>query len=158
MKGIADKKISFVFQEDRLLPWVSAKKNILAVNPDEALCMELLDRVGLQGQENKLPSELSGGMSRRIAIARALAYDGDIFLLDEPFKGFDVKLKRSMMDFIQTRTKNKLCVFVTHEIEEAQKMADKVLILGGPPLEIKKELDLKKYGSDYLQKIVNEML
>ena len=68
-----NKKISFVFQEDRLLPWLSCKQNLIVVNENIDFCNEILERVGLKEFENKFPNEMSGGMKRRCAIARALA-------------------------------------------------------------------------------------
>jgi ABC-type nitrate/sulfonate/bicarbonate transport system ATPase subunit len=92
-------KISYLFQEDRLLPWISAKENVAAVlggsakqNAQEAV--DWLGLVGLAGEEDKRPAQLSGGMRQRVAIARALAYGGGLFLLDEPFHALDEESSR----------------------------------------------------------------
>lgn len=124
-----NKKISFAFQEDRLLPWLSCKQNLIVVNENIDFCNEILERVGLKEFENKFPNEMSGGMKRRCAIARALAYDGDIYLLDEPFKGIDNERKKIVMDLIKERTNNKLCILVTHDLYEAKYMTDNIYIL-----------------------------
>ena len=137
-------RLSVVFQEDRLLPWLSAKKNILAVNKDKTVCENLLKAFHLEKEESKYPNELSGGMQRRIALARALAYDGDIFLMDEPFKGLDYELKKEIIYFIKERIQKKLCIFITHDMEEAEQLSDIILNIGGCPLFIKKETKVNK--------------
>lgn len=137
-------RLSVVFQEDRLLEWLSAKRNILAVNNDKAICKNILKAFHLEKEENKYPSELSGGMQRRIALARALAYDGDIFFMDEPFKGLDYKLKKEIIYFIKEKIEKKLCVFITHDIEEAQQLSDVILNVSGTPLFIKEEIKILK--------------
>lgn len=140
----SNSKLSVVFQEDRLLEWLSAKENILAVNKNKAVCENLLKAFHLEKEENKYPSELSGGMQRRIALARALAYDGDIYLMDEPFKGFDSELKKEIIYLIKKRIERKLCIFITHDMEEAQQLSDIILSVGGSPLFIKEEIKVKK--------------
>lgn len=137
-------RLSVVFQEDRLLPWLSAKRNILAVNKDKTVCDNLLKAFHLEKEENKYPSELSGGMQRRIALARALAYDGDIFFMDEPFKGLDYKLKKEIIYFMNKKIEKKLCIFITHDIEEAELLSDVILNIDGSPLFIKKEIKILK--------------
>ncbi len=116
-------KLSAVFQDSVLLPWMTAlenvnfvlggKKNTLPIARD-ALCS-----VGLGGSENKYPEELSGGMQRRTALARALAYDGDIYLLDEPFTGLDTEIKSDIMKQIKDIGKSKLVLLITHDLSEA---------------------------------------
>jgi len=93
IRGLERLRPAVVFQEDRLLPWASALENIALVS-DESRAETALAAVGLAGSENLLPRELSGGMKRRVAVARALAYGGDILLLDEPFSGLDDEAKR----------------------------------------------------------------
>lgn len=88
------KKRAVVFQNDRLLPWFSALDNVAAVCSKER-AKELLEKVELSDSLDKKPAELSGGMCRRVALARALAFDADILLLDEPFKGLDADPARA---------------------------------------------------------------
>ena len=95
-------KPSLMFQEDRLFSWLTALENVVIVCGDEAKARELLKRVELSDALDKYPSELSGGMKRRVALARALAYDGDMLILDEPFKGLDEALTQRMADLIKT--------------------------------------------------------
>lgn len=116
-------RLSMVFQEDRLLPTLDARGNILAVigradAASRALADEYLARCGLAGEEHRFPAELSGGMRRRVAIARAMAYHGNILLLDEPFKGLDDALKQQVMDFVLA-DRSRLTLLVTHDRAEA---------------------------------------
>lgn len=126
-------KISPVFQEDRLLPWLTAAQNITLVSPNVNPDKYLND-MGLFGVSNKYPDELSGGMRRRVSIARAFAFDGDLFLLDEPFKGLDYKTKSPILKLTAQNLKNKTAVFVTHDLREAAALADEVWLMSGVPL------------------------
>ncbi|HPU59111.1 MAG TPA: ATP-binding cassette domain-containing protein, partial [Candidatus Avimonas sp.] len=88
VEGISGKKPSYVFQENRLLPWLTAVENVAVAAAGENKHSEaesLLKRMGLAGSEHKYPKELSGGMKKRVSIARALAAKGDFLILDEPF-------------------------------------------------------------------------
>lgn len=138
---LGGRKVSMVFQEDRLLPGLTAKGNVLAVLPageeSSALADEVLRACGLSSAAHKLPEELSGGMRRRVAVARAIAYGGDILLLDEPFKGLDEETKREMEAFVAAN-RPPLMLQVTHDREEARRMADTLLRLEGPPLQVVK--------------------
>ena len=90
-----------VFQENRLLPWFSALKNVaFVINGDEEKARRALSWLELSDAADKLPDELSGGMQRRVAVARALAYGGDVLLLDEPNAGLDESLAERMMSRI----------------------------------------------------------
>ena len=128
------KKLSFMFQEDRLLPWLSALKNVEAVLPsgnrDKAGL--LLQEFGLGGELHARPSELSGGMQRRVALARALAYGGDLLLLDEPFKGLEPALIRRLSAFIQKECGT--VYVITHSENEAELLGGRIVRLNGPPL------------------------
>lgn len=149
IRGINNRKISMIFQEDRLLPWLTAGENVGLVcgKGGEKNTSKWFDEVRLSGEISKLPNELSGGMRQRVSIARALAYGGDIFLMDEPFKGLDNELKRHIMDLTEREVRGRLCVFVTHNLDEAAALADIVYVLDGPPLEIVKKVEFEKaYG------------
>ena len=118
--GLDGKRIAVVFQEDRLLPWYSARRNVELFSEDEKTAAELLDDMELWDAADKLPSELSGGMQRRVSIARALAYGGDILLLDEPFKGLDGELKKRIISRIKGTFP--LVIMVTHDEKDAELM------------------------------------
>ena len=156
IEGKSDSKISFVFQEDRLIPWISAKRNLLVVNEDEGVCDDILDKMGLFEHKSKLPDELSGGMRQRVAIARAVAYGGDIIFLNEPFKGIDVKTKSAVIDSVKDLIRDKLCIFITHDLEEAMLLSDIIVILDGPPLNVKAVVEKDKTDMAYLLSVMNE--
>jgi ABC-type nitrate/sulfonate/bicarbonate transport system, ATPase component len=141
IEGAGTGKISYLFQENRLLPWISAKDNIATVlrgkagqNAEQA--EKWLGLVGLAEAGNKRPAELSGGMRRRVALARALAYGGDLYLMDEPFQGLDAERRDEMIALLQKETAGALKIIVTHDFEEAEMLADVIYILEGPPVRI----------------------
>lgn len=138
-------KISMVFQEDRLLQALDVRGNILAVLGKDAesrrLADECLHRCGLQGVADEFPASLSGGMQRRVAVARAIAFKGDILLLDEPFKGLDDDTKRQVGDFVFENDDNRLTILITHDKDEAQAYAKRILRFDGPPLSLAVERD-----------------
>jgi len=143
VNGICRDGISFVFQEDRLLPWLNVYKNIELVlrakmSPEEARSridwiLELLDMKNAAGM---MPSELSGGMQRRVAIGRALAFDSDVVLLDEPFKGLDGRLKSEILDELTGIWSHyhKTIILVTHDLEDAYRLADTIYEFSGRPV------------------------
>lgn len=116
--------VSYLFQEDRLMPWFNVEQNIAFVLRDvmdKSAAAETIKRiisdVQLTGHEKKLPSALSGGMQRRVAIARAFCHPSQLLLMDEPFKGFDEKLMNELLSlFLRLlRDTNKTVVIVAHE-------------------------------------------
>lgn len=120
--GIDGKRISAVFQEDRLLPWYSARKNIAAVltgtkGENDALTDAILEEMELTASADKPIRELSGGMQRRAAIGRALAFGGELLILDEPLKGLDEELQKRIVPRIKKRFSTIL--LITHSEEEA---------------------------------------
>lgn len=138
--GVQGKKISCVFQEDRLLPWATVAENIALVikevgrQESRRLAFNWLKLVGLKGEEDLYPQQLSSGMSRRVAIARCLAFGGDIFLLDEPFIRLDSNTRNVMEDLVLRKTKNALCILVSHDFAVAERLADVIFRFEGPPL------------------------
>ncbi len=130
-------RISYVFQEPRLFPWLTVEKNVRCVmegKDQEALrirTQELLTHVGLADCADMLPSQLSGGMKSRVSLARALAYGGDLFLLDEPFSALDDALRSELTTLLLSYLRqNHLCaILVTHQKNDAEQMADRILEL-----------------------------
>lgn len=118
--GLSSRRIGFVFQKDRLLPWKTALENVACVS-DAETAAELLTTLGLSDALAKYPSELSGGMARRVAIARAIAYSSDVLFLDEPFTGLDVGMKAQAAQVIRSHAR--LIVLVTHEADDAKQFA-----------------------------------
>jgi NitT/TauT family transport system ATP-binding protein len=141
------KRLSIVFQEDRLLEGVSALGNIMAVldTRNEELAMQWLGHMNLEDSADLLPKELSGGMKRRLAIARAMAFGGDFMLLDEPFAGLDDNTRERIYPFIfDKENSSRLTIVVTHDRSEAERIADRLIVMGGPPLTVVEDLDLSK--------------
>ncbi|UYN98210.1 MAG: ABC transporter ATP-binding protein [Devosia sp.] len=134
----------FVFQDARLLPWLSVRDNVRLVRPelDDAAVGSLLERVGLAGQEDRWPGQLSGGMQRRVALARALATGSGLLMLDEPFVSLDRDLVIEMRALL-ARTlaaTGVTTVLVTHLIEDAALLADRIVVLDGRPARIAADL------------------
>lgn len=127
----------FVFQDARLLPWLSVIGNIRAVTPgiSKADLTILLARVGLRGTDEYLPHQLSGGMQRRLALARAIAFNPKLLLLDEPFVSLDQVLVdelRGLLLDIRSHERS-TAIVVTHTPDDAAQLADRVIILKGQP-------------------------
>ena len=148
--SLENKKFSYVFQEDRLLPWATALENVLFVLRDrycdeeaKQIAEKYLNIVGLGKFINAYPSELSGGMQRRVSFARALSYRGEVFILDEPFKGLDFKLKTELINYLLESDikENSYIVFVTHDMQEALSFADYIYMVDGPPLKIIEKIE-----------------
>jgi NitT/TauT family transport system ATP-binding protein len=142
-----DHKIGVVFQEDRLLPWLSLKDNVaLVLRPwglsqaqREEFALKYLHLVGLQGFEAYHPNRVSGGMRQRAAIARALAIEPDLLLMDEPFGALDAQNRRIMQDEVRRiwRETKKTILFVTHSIEEAVHIGTTLIMLSARPSQIR---------------------
>lgn len=120
ISGIQGKKIAVVFQEDRLVEEFSCYENLRLVAPEaEQKIIPLLDELGLEDSIHKPVKELSGGMERRTAIARALIVQPDLLFLDEAFKGLDVKTKSRVMQIVKEKMQGRRIISITHEKEEA---------------------------------------
>ncbi|MGE5473597.1 MAG: ABC transporter ATP-binding protein [Ignavibacteriales bacterium] len=148
LKGFESKVISYIFQEPRLIRWKTVWDNIDFVIKDSHskeernnLINKYLEIVGLADFKDYYPDRLSGGMMQRTAIARAFVYPADLLIMDEPFKGLDLKLKISVMDsFIKLwKADKRTAVFVTHDIDEALYMGDEIYVLSSLPAQIRKE-------------------
>lgn len=124
-------KCSYVFQNPRLVPCLTVEGNLSLVVKDINKIRDTLNSVGLSGKEKSYPHELSGGQEQRVSIARAFLYDGEAFLLDEPFSSLDLKLKKeiSSLFFSLWKNRSKPLLFVTHNVDEAADYADRVIIL-----------------------------
>ncbi|WP_417203871.1 ABC transporter ATP-binding protein [Acetoanaerobium sticklandii] len=151
--NLDNKKFSYVFQEDRLLPWATALENVLFVLRDrycdeeaKQIAEKYLNIVGLGKFINAYPSELSGGMQRRVSFARALSYSGEVIILDEPFKGLDFKLKTELINYLLESDikENSYIVFVTHDMQEALSFSDYIYMVDGPPLKMIEKIETHK--------------
>ena len=140
-------RIGMVFQEDSLFPWYTVEKNIelgLKIKKKERKEIRektdwVLKVVGLEKNRNYYPKQLSGGMKKRVAIARCLVLDSNLVLMDEPFSALDEITKRNIQeDFREMQQKEKFSVcMVTHDIEEAIALSDRILIVGGHPADVR---------------------
>lgn len=144
-----------VFQQYTLFPWMTAKQNVVfgmkQVRRDltgrqfDTVAEEFLKRVGLDGFMDKLPAELSGGMQQRVAIARALAVNPRILLMDEPFGAIDAKtrviLQELLLKLWAADAEKKTVVFVTHDIDEALLLSDKIIFM--QPKQVAQEIAVK---------------
>ena len=129
IEGVENKSISAVFQEDRLLEDFTVRENMTVCRCTEKELDYVSDMLDIKTCLDIYPDELCGGMKRRTAIGRCLLKKADIYILDEPFKGTDQKLKNKIIKSIREYIKNKTCIFVTHDISEAKEFADKIKIL-----------------------------
>lgn len=134
--NISKSIIPIVFQSfDQLLPWYSVKRNILLPYKKEKnkmnLFNEIIDILDLKDALNKYPKELSGGMKQRTAIARALLAESKVILFDEPFSSLDISMRQSLQKLILEiqRKYHQTIIFVTHDIEEAVFLGDRLLIM-----------------------------
>jgi NitT/TauT family transport system ATP-binding protein len=134
---------AFVFQDFALLPWANVLRNVafgleLRGTPQEqrfAVARKQIAEVGLSNFESSYPHQLSGGMRQRVGLARALAVDADIILMDEPFSSVDEQTRRKFQEELLEllRHKQKTVVFVTHSIEEAAYLSDQIVLLSPRP-------------------------
>ncbi len=152
-------KSSFIFQENRLLPWYTALENLTAVNIEKDKACEYLEKVGLSDCKNKYLSELSGGMCRRLAIARALAFGGDTFYFDEPLQGLDIKTSAEILKLIKAETAGETLFIITHSPSEAFALCERIVIAGGSPFEIKADISKSDFSdekslSDFLKSVI----
>lgn len=143
-----DRRRIFVFQENGVFPWLTVADNIgfglrdLPADQKAATVAHYTEMVGLSGFEKSYPRELSGGMRQRVEIARALAANPDIIYMDEPFGALDFITRLKMRaDLVRIwQTEKKTILFVTHDIEEAVQLADRVLVMSRRPATIQENI------------------
>ena len=123
-------KISYVFQEPRLFPGLTVSENISIVNDNSPYTIEeILDLVELTNEKNAYPDTLSGGMKMRVALARAIYNNADLYLMDEPFSALNDELKERILPKIFDHLKGKTVIIVSHNVEEAKAFASSIIKL-----------------------------
>jgi NitT/TauT family transport system ATP-binding protein len=144
--------LAMVFQDysRSLYPWMSVARNVefplldagVAKAERRSRVAECLDAVGLRGQGDKLPWQMSGGMQQRAAIARAIAYRPEILLMDEPFASVDAQTRSDLEDLVQTvRDRFAMTIlFVTHDIDESVYLSDRVVVLSATPTIVQEQV------------------
>ncbi len=149
-------KAGYITQKDNLMPWHTVEGNIglalkirkLDTRKTRARVAEMIELVGLAGFEKSYPAELSGGMRKRVTLARTLAYDPPVLLADEPFGALDAQLKLVMQAEIQRiwAETRKTILFVTHDISEAVALGDRVIVMSSRPGQVKvdRHIDLPR--------------
>ena len=152
-----DARISYVFQRPRLLPWRNVKRNVefsleqtkMPTSSRRQAAKAAIARVNLEGHEHKYPHQLSGGMQQRVALARSLAIEPSVLLLDEPFGALDALTRSYMQEELLgiVRGSGTTALLVTHDIDEALLLADRVLVMSSRPGKIKHELHVP-FGAD----------
>lgn len=169
----AEKRVSYVFQSPRLVPQITVLQNLdlilKSVVKDKAerrkRIVSALELVELENSGDMYPAQLSGGMAQRVALARAFLFPSRLLLMDEPFKGLDVALKKSIIGAFLSLygREKKTVVFVTHDPDEAVTLGDKIFMLSDKPATVlaefsvsEKQSERKIYDAE-LGKIKNEI-
>jgi NitT/TauT family transport system ATP-binding protein len=153
-----DVRLAYAFQKDALLPWSTARRNVevgaelagVARGERPRIAKELLDQVGLQGFEDSYPHQLSGGMRQRVALARVLAYEPDLILMDEPFGALDAFIRMNLQNQLLDvwRRTRKAMVLVTHDLTEALILGTRVVVLSPSPGRVHEVVDNSEWPED----------
>jgi NitT/TauT family transport system ATP-binding protein len=143
---------AMVFQQDSLLPWRTVLDNVgyglmLGGTPRteaHATAQRFIDLTGLRGFENHYPHQLSGGMRQRVNVARALAMDPEILLLDEPFAALDAQTREIMQSELLKiwQAQKKTVLFITHQIDEAVYLSDRVIVFSARPGTVRDQIEV----------------
>lgn len=138
-------RIAYMAQQDLLLPWLNVLDNVCLSSrfshtntaKDKAKALHLLEKVGLADHANAKPAQLSGGMRQRVALARTLMQDKPIVLMDEPFSALDAVTRHKLQTLAAAMLQDKTVVLITHEPQEALRLAHQLYVLQGSPAQAK---------------------
>ena len=160
--------VSVIFQNFALFPWFTARGNVefalkrfrIAKEERRKRAMDALGEVGLSDHATKFPGQLSGGMKQRVAIARTLAADPDVLLMDEPFGALDAQTRLRMHELLTDiwMRRRKTVLFVTHDVDEALRLADVVYVMASAPgriienvpVELKRPRPVERMSDEFL--------
>jgi len=143
-------RVAYMAQQDLLLPWASILANVMlgarlrGEHRDPAVvrrARELIDQVGLAGREDELPARLSGGMRQRVALARTLAEDRPIVLMDEPFSALDAITRFALQELAARLLAGRTVLLVTHDPLEALRLGHRIAVMAGAPARLETALD-----------------
>lgn len=160
---ITHKSVSYVFQSSRLIPNLTVEGNLKFIGVDVDLIAGMLERVGLADKLNAYPAQLSGGEAQRVSLCRAFLKEADVLLMDEPFSSLDLKTKLSVMElFKNLHAEEERCtLFVTHDIDEALYLADRIIVLrSGKILKDLENANKAEFGANSLlrEEIIKTLL
>lgn len=133
-----------ISQENDLFDWMTVYRNMLVATSDESVISKCLQMVNLNTVHDVYPAHLSGGMKKRVSLARAIAANPEIVIMDEPFASIDHQLKIKLHEDVTQihKTLNNSIMLVTHDIEEAIFLSSRVIVLGGKPALVKDEINI----------------
>ncbi|EGT3616254.1 ABC transporter ATP-binding protein [Clostridium perfringens] len=161
-------KLSYIFQEDRLIEWKSIYRNMelpllkfYKKDKRREKIKKILKELELDDYIDNFPKELSGGMRQRLNIARALLYEGDLILMDEPFKSLDEDSKENVIKIFNEvhLEKNNTVIMVTHDIKEALDLADNIFVLGDKPVNLIAHFkEIRKVEKDIIKEKILRIL
>ncbi len=161
----APKSVSYVFQSARLMPWATVGANLDFVMPRSIdktertrMIDDVLDKVELLAEKDNYPDSLSGGMAQRVALARAFVVDSDVLLMDEPFKGLDLRLKSKLIEAFRTLWQQdpRTTIIVTHDVDEALSVAHRIVILDQGRID--QEYNIRCEKAEQLQLIKEDII
>lgn len=166
-----DPHCGMVFQQYALFPWLSVKENVgfglkmkgMGRSKRDEVAQRFIEMVGLKGFEDKFPNALSGGMRQRVSIARVLANDPDVILLDEPFAALDAMTRQVLQDELLRiyEQSGKTIVFITHSIDEALLLSTRMLIMSARPgrivTDLRNDLPMPRTAEVQLSPRYNEL-
>ncbi len=161
-------KVGAVFGDPALLPNLTVEGNLeYAIKhkiKDKATrkraIADVLKTVELSDDAKKFPSELSTGMAQRVALARAFVYPSEYILLDEPFRGLDVRVKQRLIDYLKILLKNeeRTTIIITHQADEAFSLADELIVLSGRPAEVSLRAHVQMQNREEILRNINAIL
>lgn len=161
-------KASYMFQESRLIDTLTVKENLLYViggkkasQEDRQRLDSLISKVGLKGEEDSFPHELSGGMASRVSLARAFLVEREVLLMDEPLRSLDTAIRLKLIGEIKSLLEEfpRTVLLVTHDAREAISLADRIIVLGDSPVRVVKDISVdKKMSEDEVSALEKELL